>query len=61
MEEAQRVTCPHCWQTMEILLDLSAGGQRYVQDCEVCCNPLEIAFDVHDGEITHFNVHELGQ
>ena len=44
-----------------VLLDLSAGGQKYVQDCEVCCNPLEIVYEVQDGAICAFEVSELGQ
>jgi len=61
MQAIQHVICPHCWQTMEIQLDLSAGGQRYVHDCEICCNPLEITFEVQNSEITHFDVQPLGQ
>ena len=37
-----------------MLLDLSAGGQRYVEDCEVCCNPIEVGYSVEDGAITWF-------
>ena len=61
MQDVQHVTCPHCWQTMEIQLDLSAGGQRYVHDCEICCNPLEISFDVQNGAVTNLDVRDLGQ
>jgi hypothetical protein len=38
-----------------MLLDLSAGGQSYVEDCEVCCNPISISFDSNDGELTSFS------
>lgn len=31
-----------------MLLDLSAGGQNYVEDCEVCCNPINIAYEADD-------------
>lgn len=61
MEEEYSFTCPHCWQTVVILLDLSAGDQTYVQDCEVCCNPIEIAYQVEQGEIADFEVRDLGQ
>jgi len=38
-----------------MLLDLSAGGQSYVEDCEVCCNPISISFDCNEGELTSFS------
>ena len=61
MEEEYHFACPHCWQPVCVLLDLSVGGQQYVQDCEVCCNPLEIVYEVQDGAICAFEVSELGQ
>lgn len=61
MEEDVTVTCPHCWETISIRIDLSAGGQSYVQDCEVCCNPLEIAFRVEYGRAVDVDVRPIGQ
>ena len=37
-----------------MMLDPSAGSQRYVEDCEVCCNPIEISFQVEEGRIVSF-------
>jgi hypothetical protein len=37
-----------------MLLDISAGSQRYVEDCEVCCNPIEISYDTEDGTLVRF-------
>lgn len=61
MEEESRFTCPHCWQEVSVLLDLSVGSQTLIQDCEVCCNPLELAYEVRDGEVQSFGVREIGQ
>jgi hypothetical protein len=47
--QRETVTCPCCWETIEILLDLSAGNQRYVEDCSICCRPLVISVRA-DGE-----------
>lgn len=41
----KRITCPWCAEPMGIVLDLSAGGQSYVEDCQVCCQPMEVSFD----------------
>ncbi len=37
-----------------MILDLSAISQKYVEDCEVCCNPIEISFGVENGEVIDF-------
>lgn len=47
--------CPYCGAEISMLLDLSAGSQRYVEDCEVCCRPLEIAYTAEDGELVSFS------
>ncbi|MCH6573478.1 MAG: CPXCG motif-containing cysteine-rich protein, partial [Proteobacteria bacterium] len=41
---------------ISVVLDLSAGGQSYVEDCQVCCQPMQLSFDVNDGEITNLQV-----
>lgn len=34
------IECPYCWQSFEATVDCSAGDQCYVEDCQVCCNPI---------------------
>ena len=36
------IQCPYCGESIEILLDASAGGQAYIEDCQVCCRPISI-------------------
>ena len=42
-----------------MVFDLSVEGQTYVEDCEVCCRPMEIRYAVDDGEIVAFEAHRL--
>lgn len=35
--------CPYCWEEISMLLDSSVSHQIYIEDCEVCCNPIEIS------------------
>jgi hypothetical protein len=52
MTEAITIHCPYCGEGYETVVDLSAGSQRYVEDCAVCCRPIEIALRVgDDGEL----------
>ncbi len=51
------VTCPHCWEQISILVDLTISGrQEFVEDCEVCCNPLAFVLRVDGGEILETQV-----
>jgi transcription elongation factor Elf1 len=44
--------CPHCGEAISVLLDLSVQDQEYIEDCEVCCRPIEIKYQVErDGEV----------
>jgi hypothetical protein len=51
MLPASDIACPYCGETITVLVDPSAGAQRYIEDCQVCCRPITIAveFDA-DGE-----------
>ncbi|MEQ9438334.1 MAG: CPXCG motif-containing cysteine-rich protein [Cyclobacteriaceae bacterium] len=38
--------CPYCFSQISMLLDISVAEQSYIEDCEVCCNPIEVQFTV---------------
>ena len=52
-------TCPYCWQTISMVLDTSISGQTYVEDCEVCCQPIEVSYRVEDETLAEFDAHVL--
>jgi hypothetical protein len=35
------VSCPYCGERIELMIDADSGLQRYVEDCPVCCRPME--------------------
>lgn len=39
-----------------MLLDLTVENQSYVEDCEVCCNPISLRFRAENGEVAAFDV-----
>jgi hypothetical protein len=52
----ESITCPYCWETIEIALDLSVDEQQYVEDCSVCCQPIVIAYRAEDGTLAELAV-----
>jgi Cysteine-rich CPXCG len=49
--QLESITCPYCWETIEITLDLSIDEQRYVEDCSVCCRPIVISYRAEEGSL----------
>lgn len=48
MTEFVQLSCPYCGEPFETGVDDSAGTQRYVEDCPVCCRPIEMTVLVDD-------------
>lgn len=40
--------CPYCWERISLLVDGSVEIQEYVEDCEVCCRPIDFIVEVDD-------------
>jgi Cysteine-rich CPXCG len=40
------VHCPYCGESYGISVDLTAGSQTQIEDCQVCCQPIEFAIKV---------------
>jgi len=59
MEIEHFFTCPYCWQQISMILDLSVEEQTYVEDCEVCCRPIQIAFTTENLELNDFQADSL--
>ena len=53
--------CPYCWEEVSMLMDPSISEQTYIEDCEVCCNPIEVTPGFLDNELISFEVREIGQ
>tara|TARA_Y100001951_G_scaffold93646_2_gene89430 strand:- start:870 stop:1052 length:183 start_codon:yes stop_codon:yes gene_type:complete len=49
MLETEAYICPYCGEPVDAVLDLSAGDQSYIEDCPVCCRPIEFELRT-DGE-----------
>lgn len=53
MLESTLVTCPYCWQSIEIIIDTSALPAALVEDCSVCCQPIVLRAELDArGELT---------
>ncbi|ALJ04908.1 hypothetical protein APS56_07135 [Pseudalgibacter alginicilyticus] len=52
-------TCPYCWETISMLLDSSVFKQVYIEDCEICCNPIQVSVKFFNLELVDFQVDSI--
>ena len=53
--------CPYCWEEISMLLDTSITQQTYIEDCEVCCNPIEVYSQFTNQELVGFEACDIEQ
>ena len=51
LEEDVEVVCPYCGAIFTAFVDTSAGGYATIEDCQVCCRPIELIVGCHAGVI----------
>lgn len=48
------IACPYCGASFELVVDPGGGAvQEYVEDCEVCCHPIQLAVHWDDAGSVH--------
>ena len=41
---------------MTVVIDVSAGSQSYIEDCEICCRPMQISTQVDGHALSSIEV-----
>tara|TARA_Y100000593_G_C4245416_1_gene304400 strand:+ start:547 stop:729 length:183 start_codon:yes stop_codon:yes gene_type:complete len=53
--------CPYCFEEISMLLDPSVSRQEYIEDCEVCCNLIQINLELEENELVYFEANSIEQ
>jgi len=48
-------TCPYCWEQISMILDNTEEVSDYIEDCEVCCRPIELSFRFAGEDLVNFD------
>jgi len=48
VEEFVAVRCPWCGERLTTRVEAPAGEQAFIEDCEVCCRPIEFSIERSD-------------
>jgi len=59
--EEHEFQCPYCWESISMLLDSSQPEQQYIEDCEVCCNPIQISVQFEEQTLVSFQAENIEQ
>ena len=59
-EEFVPVQCPYCGERLETRVDLTTDEPAYIEDCQVCCRPIEFGIERgEDGALLGVSVRRL--
>ncbi len=63
MDEVEKFfKCPYCLEKISMILDVTVSGQQtYIEDCEVCCNPIQISYTCEKTKVKNFNSEKIMQ
>ncbi len=56
IEQDHAFSCPYCGVELSIRLDPSGGTQQnFIQDCEVCCRPIQLTVRFEGEDVSEFS------
>jgi Cysteine-rich CPXCG len=45
------VLCPYCGESYTTMVDTSQSNHETIEDCPVCCRPIQLTVDCEPGEV----------
>ena len=45
------LSCPYCGEIIQIIVDCSIPEQEYIEDCQVCCRPINFHVNIDNGNV----------
>ena len=56
--QTHNLDCPYCGEAIQIIVDCSISTQEYIEDCPVCCRPINFYVNVESNDIQIHATHE---
>lgn len=50
------IVCPHCGEVFSVQIDTSEAEQSLIEDCTVCCRPIQLSVRCRPGEIVDVRI-----
>jgi len=45
------LSCPYCGEIIQIIVDCSSPEQEYIEDCQVCCRPINFHINIDSDNV----------
>jgi hypothetical protein len=45
------LNCPYCGETIQLVVDCSSTPQEYIEDCQVCCRPINVYINIENENV----------
>ena len=55
MDDVVTFCCPSCLSESAISIALNHRRQRFVEDCQNCCEPIEFDVEIEEGAVARFD------
>jgi hypothetical protein len=56
--QTHNLDCPYCGESIQLVIDCSIIEQEYIEDCQVCCRPINIFVSIEDDAVEIHITHE---
>lgn len=56
--QTHHLDCPYCGEPIQMVIDCSVSGQDYIEDCQVCCRPINVFITIDDENVQIQASHE---
>ena len=56
--QTHTLDCPYCGEQIQLVIDCSIASQEYIEDCQVCCRPINILINVEGEDVQVQATHE---
>lgn len=53
------IECPHCGEVFSVQIDTSQAEQSLIEDCAVCCRPIQVEVQCQPGEVIELRTSPL--
>lgn len=55
-QELVETFCPYCGESIQLIVDCSIPYQEYIEDCQVCCRPIQVSATVTESGVPELSV-----
>lgn len=52
-------SCPYCWEKISMILEKEEESPEYIEDCEVCCRPIELHVSFRGMQLLSFSAQQM--